>query len=245
MGEQRDALVKQFNLVPGTSNFDKFWREVSAYPSRAVGPDTGSEDDRRGLQNLLKQLGYDVPVTGDYFVKGADGRPKVDANGNPVSPTADAVMHFKALAGLKQSYQVLGPDGKATADVNEYVDDRVRETMHVSLRLLQSPTLRQKATMEATVREAARLQGSSIGPEVGSREARQLVQQYLDALGYTVPLNGTFDEATLDAVLDFKRKNGIAAGFKDDEGQPVYTPYVDGRTADALLNAIQAQSTKG
>lgn len=244
VGEQRDVLSKQFNLAPGTANFDKFWREVSSYPARAVGPDTGSDEDRRGLQNLLKQLGYDVPVTGDYFVRGADGKPQLDANRNPLSPTADAVMDFKSLAGLKQGYQVLGPDGKPAAEFNEYVDGRVRETMQVSLRLLQNPALREKASMEATVREAARLQGSSIGPEVGSREARQLVQQYLDALGYTVPLTGAFDEATLNAVLDFKRKNGIAAGFKDDKGQPVYTPYVDGRTADALLSAIQAQASK-
>ncbi|MEB3284863.1 MAG: peptidoglycan-binding protein [Candidatus Sericytochromatia bacterium] len=242
VGEQREALTKQFNLVPGTANFDRFWREVSAYPTGSVGPDTGTDEDRRGLQNLLQKLGYDVPVSGDYFVKDSDGKPKLDESGNPASPTAEAVMHFKTLAGLKQTYDVLGADGKPVADINEYVDDRVRETMQVSLRLLQSSSLRDKAIMEATVREAARLQASAIGPEVGSREARQLVQQYLDALGYQVPVSGTFEESTLDALLDFKRKNGIAAGFKDDKGDPVYTPYVDGRTADALLNAIQVQA---
>jgi peptidoglycan hydrolase-like protein with peptidoglycan-binding domain len=98
--------------------------------------------------------------------------------------------------------------------------------------------------MEAAAREAARLQGSSIGPEVGTREARQLVQQYLDGLGYQVPINGQFDQATLDAILDFKQKHGIAAGFRDDAGQPVYTPYVDGRTADAMLSALQGQAGK-
>ncbi|MEB3197138.1 MAG: peptidoglycan-binding protein [Candidatus Sericytochromatia bacterium] len=241
-GSQRAELVKQFNLAPEGSNFDAFWREVSAYPQTAVGPDTGTEADRKGLQTLLKNLGYEVEVTGDYFEKGADGQPKTDAQGMPVSPTAAAVIHFKRLAGIKQSYQVLGGDGKPQADVNEYVDARTRETMTVALRLLQNPDLRQNETMEAAAREAARLQASSIGPEVGSREGRQLVQQYLAALGYAVPTSGQFDESTTEAILDFKRRRDIAAGFKDDKGQAVYTPYVDGRTADALLNAVQESS---
>jgi nucleoid-associated protein YgaU len=243
-GEQREAIVKQFGLAAGDANFQNFWREVSSYPNSAVGPDTGSVDDRKGLQTMLKRLGYDVEVTGDYYQNGPDGKPRVDARGLPVSPTADAVMHFKRLAGIKQGYQVMGPDGKPAADVNEYVDARTREAMTVTLRLLQNPALRQQATMEAAAREAARLQASSIGPEVGTREARQLVQQYLDGLGYQVPVNGQFDQATLEAILDFKQKNGIAAGFRDDAGQPVYTPYVDGRTADAMLSALQAQAGK-
>ncbi|MEB3221526.1 MAG: peptidoglycan-binding protein [Candidatus Sericytochromatia bacterium] len=242
-GEQRDAIVKQFGLASGEANFQNFWSEISTYPTAAVGPDTGTVEDRKGLQSLLQRLGYDVEATGDYYRPGPDGKPQLDARGLPVSPTADAVMHFKRLAGIKQGYQVAGPDGKAVADVNEYVDARTREAMTVTLRLLQNPALRQQATMEAVAREAARLQGSSIGPEVGTPDARKLVQQYLDGLGYKVPITGQFDQATLDAVLDFKQKNGIAAGFRDDAGQPVYTPYVDGRTADAMLSALQAQAS--
>ena len=59
-----------------------------------------------------------------------DGKPRVDAQGNPISPTADAVMAFKRMAGITQSYSVMGKDGKAAPDVNEYVDARTRETMN-------------------------------------------------------------------------------------------------------------------
>ena len=243
-GAERQNIVKQFNLEGSDGNFQKFWNEVASYPTTTVGPDTGSEADRKGLQTLLGKLGYDVKPTGDYFELGADGKPKLGADGNPVSPTAQAVVHFKRLAGLGQGYNVVGPNGKPTADVNEYVDARTRESMVVALRLLQDPNLRQQASMEAAVREAARLQKGSIGPEVGSRDARILVQRYLDGLGYRVPVDGTFDQATTDAIVDFKRKNNLGASFKDDQGQPVFTPYVDGRTADALYNAIKNLGTK-
>lgn len=243
-GADRANIVKQFNLEGSDGNFQKFWTEVAGYPKTTVGPDTGTEADRKGLQGLLAKLGYDVKPTGDYFVKGADGKPQVGPDGNPISPTAEAVVHFKRMAGIQQGYAVMGPNGKPAPDVNEYVDQRTREAMVVALRLLQDPNLRQQASMEGAVREAARLQKGSIGPEVGSRDARILVQRYLDGLGYRVPVDGNFDQATADAVIDFKRKNGIAASFKDDKGQPVYTPYVDGRTADALYNAIKQLGTK-
>lgn len=243
-GADRQNIVKQFNLDGSDANFQKFWNEVASYPKTTVGPDTGTEADRKGLQGLLQKLGYDVPVTGDYFAKGADGKPQVGPDGLPVSPTADAVVHFKRLAGISQGYSVMGPNGKPVADVNEYVDTRTRESMIVALRLLQDPNVRQQASMEAAVREAARLQKGSIGPEVGSKDARVLVERYLDGLGYNLSIDGTFDKATTDAIIDFKRKNGIAASYKDDKGQPVYTPYVDGRTADALYNAIRQLGTK-
>lgn len=243
-GADRQNIVKQFNLDGSDANFQKFWNEVATYPKTSVGPDTGTEADRKGLQGLLGKLGYDVPVTGDYFAKGADGKPQVGPDGNPVSPTADAVVHFKRLAGINQGYNVMGPNGKPVPDVNEYVDTRTRESMIVALRLLQDPNVRQQASMEAAVREAARLQKGSIGPEVGSKDARVLVERYLDGLGYNLSIDGTFDKATTDAIIDFKKKNGIAASYKDDKGQPVYTPYVDGRTADALYNAIKQLGTK-
>jgi nucleoid-associated protein YgaU len=244
-GEQRAQIVKQFGLQQGDDNWNNFWSEVSTYPQSTTGPDTGTADDRKALQQLLGKLGFSVQPTGSYYDLGADGKPKTDAKGNPVSPTADAVIAFKKLAGITQGYNVVGPDGKPAPDVNEYVDSRTREAMQISLRLLQDPKVRAKANMEAAVKEAAKLQDSSIGPECGSREARALAQQYLAGLGYgTVKPTGTFDQATVDALLDFKRKHNLAASYKDDSGAAVYTPYVDGATAEALYQEIAKLQTK-
>jgi hypothetical protein len=127
--------------------------------------------------------------------------------------------------------------------VNEYVDNQTKETMQIALRLLQNPAIRGKAAMDAAVKEAARLQSSSIGAEVGSKEARVLVQQYLSGAGYNVQPSGEFDKATTDALIDFKRKNNLSS-LKDDQGRPVYTPYVDGVTAEALYEAVYKAGDK-
>lgn len=229
---QRSQITKQFNLEGSDGNWKNFWAEISQYPQSTVGPDTGSDADRKGLQGTLAKLGYDVQATGSYF--GADGQP---------NKTAEAVVDFKRRAGITQGYNVTGADGKATPDVNEYVDDRTKETMQITLRLLQNPGLRSKEAMDAAVKEAGRLQQSSIGPEVGSTEARQLVQQYLNGLGYKVPTTGEFDKATTDALVDFKQKRGLST-LKDDQGKPVFTPYVDGDTADALYEAASQAGDK-
>ncbi|MFP5504022.1 MAG: LysM peptidoglycan-binding domain-containing protein, partial [Candidatus Sericytochromatia bacterium] len=243
--QQRRQIVMQFNLEQSEGNWRKFWQEVSTYPHTAIGPDAGTDADRRQLQMMLGKLGFPVKVSGSYYELGADGKPKTDARGNHISATADAVVAFKEMAGITQSYSVMGSDGKPTADVNEYVDQRTKETMAVALRTLQDGTLRNQRTMEAAVKEAARLQQSSIGPEVGTPEARALVQTYLNGLGYKVDTSGAWDQATIDALTEFKRKNGLAAPFKNDRGQPVFLPYVDGPTAEALYEAaVKAQQSK-
>lgn len=224
---QRDQITKQFGLEGSDGNWKSFWNEISQYPTTTVGPDTGTDAERKSLQGTLAKLGYAVEATGSYYA----------ADGKTANKTAEAVVDFKRRAGITQGYNVVGKDGKPTADVNEYVDARTKETMQVTLRLLQNTGLRSKASMDAAVKEAGRLQSSAIGPEVGSKEARALVQQYLSGAGYNVQASGEFDKATIDALIDFKRKNNLST-LKDDAGRPVFTPYVDGDTADKLYNAV-------
>ncbi|HEY9721964.1 MAG TPA: peptidoglycan-binding protein, partial [Oscillatoriaceae cyanobacterium] len=154
----------------------------------------------------------------------------VQPTGKYDQSTADAVVAFKQMAGLPTDNADVDPDTKAA--------------MQISLRLLQDPNVRSQANMEAAVHEAANLATGSIGPEVGSDQARALVQQYLQAVGYNVPVNGQFDQATLDALTQFKQQNGLAASYQDDQGNPVYTPYVDGPTAEALYNAASQTPSK-
>lgn len=240
-GARRTELIKQYNLDPSEANLQSFWGEVNAYArGGAVGPDTGSDAERLAMQNLLQRLGYPVQPTGQYQPLGANGQP----DPNAPSPTAAAVIDFKRLAGIEQSYRVVDNQGRAVPDVNEYVDPRTRDAMKIALQVLQDPKLRSPQSMEAAVREAGRLSAEGIGAEAGTRESRQLVQQYLQALGFPVQPSGTFDAATHQALLTFKRQQNLAApGLKDDQGQPVFLPYVDQATADALHAAL-ASATK-
>jgi nucleoid-associated protein YgaU len=238
---ERAEIIKQFGLENSPTNWNAFWAEVSAYPNTSVGPNTGTDQERKALQQLLGKLGFPVEVTGSYVVLGPDGKPKLGPDGQPQSPTADAVIAFKRMAGISQGYKVMGPDGKPTADVNEFADARTREAMQITLRLLQNPGVRQRANMEAAAKEAAALATNAIGAETAQPEARAYVQQYLKGLGYQVQVTGNFDKATEDALIDFKRKNNLAASYKDDQGNAVYTPYVDSATAEALFQALNKQ----
>jgi pyruvate/2-oxoglutarate dehydrogenase complex dihydrolipoamide acyltransferase (E2) component len=121
--------------------------------------------------------------------------------------------------------------------VNPYADATTLNAMGIALRLLQDPSLRTERASEAAVKEAARLaKEGAVGAETGSLADRQAVQNALVARGYQVPTTGTFDEATIAAIIDFKRKNNLAAGFTNDRGEAVFTPYIDRREAEALRN---------
>ena len=234
---QRAQVTAQFGLEPSDANWANFQAEVASYATNAIGPDAGSKEDVQALQQLLGKLGFDnVKATGEFVEKDAQGQVRLDAQGQPMSPTGMAVVTFKRLAGLTQSYNVMGPDGKPMSDVNPYADATTLNAMGIALRLLQDPSLRTERASEAAVKEAARLAKEAVGAETGSLADRQTVQNALVANGYQVPTTGTFDEATIAAIIDFKRKNNLAAGFTNDRGEAVFTPYIDRREAEALLN---------
>ncbi len=235
---QRAQVTAQFGLEPSDANWANFQAEVASYATNAIGPDAGSKEDVQALQQLLGKLDFkDLKVTGEFVEKDAQGQIRLDAQGQPMSPTGEAVVRFKVRAGLTQSYMVMGSDGKPTPDVNPYADATTLNAMGISLRLLQDPGLRSDAAFTAAVKESARLaKEGAIGAETGSLADRQAVQDALVARGYQVPTTGTFDEATIAAIIDFKRKNNLAAGFTNDRGEAVFTPYIDRREAEALLN---------
>lgn len=99
----RDIAFK-YNLEPSIGNVQAFIAEVSGYEGNTIGPDTGSAEQVKQLQVLLKGAQYDVTATGVWD-----------------RATAAAVIDFKRKHGIFQSYRLANGEQAC----NEYADERV------------------------------------------------------------------------------------------------------------------------
>ncbi|MEB3298069.1 MAG: peptidoglycan-binding protein [Candidatus Sericytochromatia bacterium] len=97
------AVAERYGLLPTSRNVEAFVREIRSYEQDSIGPDTGTPEQVRQLQTVLRAYGYNVEPSGTFD----------DA-------TAESVIDFKQRHGITQSYRLA--DGKPA--VNEYVDDR-------------------------------------------------------------------------------------------------------------------------
>ncbi len=102
--EAAREIAFKYNLESSVANIQAFIAEVTTYEGNTIGPDTGSADQIKQLQVLLKNATYEVPITGVWD-----------------RATAAAVIDFKRSKDIRQSYRLANGE-KA---VNEYADDRV------------------------------------------------------------------------------------------------------------------------
>ncbi|MEB3203957.1 MAG: peptidoglycan-binding protein [Candidatus Sericytochromatia bacterium] len=99
--------------------------------------------------------------------------------------------------------------------------------------------------VEAFVREIRSYEKDSIGPDTGTPEQVRQLQTVLRAYGYKVDPSGTFDDATAEAVIDFKQRHGITQSYRLADGQPAVNEYVDDQTAALLVEAMKAGERAG
>jgi len=99
--------------------------------------------------------------------------------------------------------------------------------------------------VEAFVKEIRSYEKDSIGPDTGTPEQVRQLQTVLRAYGYKVDPSGTFDDATAEAVIDFKQRHGITQSYRLADGQPAVNEYVDDRTAALLVEAMKAGERAG
>ncbi len=102
--EAAKDIAYKYNLEPSLENVRAFIAEVSSYAGNTIGPDTGSPDQIKQVQVLLRSARYDVATTGVWD-----------------RATANAITEFKRKSGLKQAYRLASGEQA----VNEYADDRV------------------------------------------------------------------------------------------------------------------------
>ncbi|HBN07567.1 MAG TPA: hypothetical protein DD435_02605 [Cyanobacteria bacterium UBA8530] len=96
-----------------------------------------------------------------------------------------------------------------------------------------------RPNVEAFVKELQGYQETAIGPDVGDEEGVKQLQTVLKGLGYAIEPSGKFDDATADAVIDFKKKNNINQTYALANGEKAINEYVGETTAEAMVKKLQ------
>ena len=106
----------------------------------------------------------------------------------------------------------------------------------------QQGLLATKDNVAAFMREAQGLeQTNALGPGVNNPQAVGELQTLLKQWGYNVNVTGAWDQATSDAVLQFKGQNNLFASYRMANGQPGIHPFIDEATKQAMIRRLQAQ----
>lgn len=102
-----------------------------------------------------------------------------------------------------------------------------------------------RANVEAFATELSELQSNGLGPNAGDAQGISNLQQALSQLGYSsVKATGKWDDATSNAVMDFKEKHGLHESYKLSNGQWAVNEYVNEATASAIAQALTAGQDK-
>ncbi|MGE5706980.1 MAG: peptidoglycan-binding protein [Bacteroidota bacterium] len=238
--ETAAELAKQYGLDPSLDNVKAFLGEVAGYKDQAIGPDTGNPEEIKQLQALLRTVGYDLPATGSWD-----------------EATAASVIDFKQKNGLQQGYKL----ANGQSAINEYVD---HATAEVLFRRAQEGTagasvpapkpvseqfqaIAEQYGLEATPENVKAFQEEiatyqdAVGPDSDAASIQKL-QGDLRQLGYQVEANGSFDDATAEAVIAFKRSQGLHQNYRLATGDPAVNEYVDAAAARALAKELAART---
>lgn len=236
------ALADANGLLATPANLEAYKTAIANASGEAnvVGPDRGAPEAVSEIQDVLRQLGFSVTVTGQF-----------DA------ATAEAVMSFKRTHGLTESYQLADGSPGVTPYVTAATVDKLVQAFNEAPAQQQQQAqaapgaltpeqqaIAQQAGIQATAQNieafkqaAAALEAQqAMGPGVQETpEAVGELQQLLTSWGYAAPTTGKFDQATVEAVLKFKRDNGLTEAYLMADGTPGVHPFIDQRTKDAMI----------
>jgi peptidoglycan hydrolase-like protein with peptidoglycan-binding domain len=80
----------------------------------------------------------------------------------------------------------------------------------------------------------------ALGPGTANTSAVRDLQAVLAKFGFSVPVTGTYDNATAQAVIQFKTQNGLRQSYKAANGQPAVNEYADKQTLELLMRKLEA-----
>lgn len=79
---------------------------------------------------------------------------------------------------------------------------------------------------------------NALGPGSNDPQSISELQQVLAGWGYQVSVNGQWDQATTNAVLQFKKDNGLYATYKMADGSQGIHPFIDQATKQAMIKKL-------
>jgi peptidoglycan hydrolase-like protein with peptidoglycan-binding domain len=247
--EKAQAIAAEYRLAPDIENVRAFLAEVGAYESGAIGPNHGTPEQIKQVQAALRVAGYDVTPSGSFD-----------------EATSLAVLHFKREHSLYQTYR----QADESYAVNQFVDARTAEALYgvvqrvdgvvAAVQAEDAPkAAEEKASVLAAWQQVAARYNllataenvkafeaevatydSAVGPQSTSADVGR-IQSTLMRLGYAVQPTGTFDDATAEAIMAFKRQAGIRQAYRLANGDQAINEYVEPTTELRMRAALQAR----
>lgn len=82
---------------------------------------------------------------------------------------------------------------------------------------------------------------SIMGPGCEQADQVKTLQTALKDLGYAAEVNGSYDEKTMDAVIAFKKSEGIHQTYKGEDGNWVVNEYATQPTLEAIMKRLESR----
>ncbi|HEY9898959.1 MAG TPA: peptidoglycan-binding domain-containing protein [Pantanalinema sp.] len=254
--EKAQAIAAEYRLAPDVENVRAFLAEVGTYQSGAIGPNHGTPEQIKQVQAALRVAGYDVIPSGtfDEATSLAVMHFKREHDLYQTYRQADdsyAVNQYVDERTAEALYGVVQRVDDVVAAVQE--DDAAKPAatpaaaspgasseagwQNVAARYNLLATAENVKAFEAEVATY----DSAVGPQSASADVGR-VQATLMRLGYAVQPTGTFDDATAEAIMAFKRQAGIRQAYRLSSGEPAINEYVEPTTELRMRAALQARA---
>ncbi len=245
-------VAQQYNLLPTEANVQAFLVEARSYEQDGtLGPGSPSSNAITQIQQALASWGYSVHPSGtwDQATSSAVIAFKQKYGIHQTYQMADgswavnAYVDNNTLSEMRQLMQGQTPasTGNPTAGQSTPAAPVSQPTSGVEnwqaiaqqYGLLADPT-----NVQAFLTEVQGYQnGSALGPgSADTADIKQLQQLLHDKFGFSaVNPTGTWDQATSQAVIAYKTKNGLHQTYKAADGNWAVNEYADTQTLKLMM----------
>jgi len=201
----------------------------------------GSESRWREIYNLNKDLigaNANMIHISQTLKMPADakGLPGQQAAAAPAKP-ADKPQAAQPVAPAENP-QASKPADKPQAATPAAPADKRLTDAQVAEYAKQYGLKAERANIEAFVAEVASYPEAAVGPDTGDADTIRSLQLVLGKLGFKVAANGQFDDATAEAVIAFKQRQGLKQAYRLASGEYAINEYVDEATAARMAELL-------
>ena len=227
----------------------------------ALGPGSANTQAIRDLQGALARLGYQIPQTGAYdqqtvaavvafkqasgihqSYQGRDGNFAVNEWAD--ATTLQAIMQ-RLQSGAPAPQPVSQPAPQPVPPQQVQQPQPAPGQPNVQAIANQYHIFATPDNVNAFLAEVKGYQtDGALGPGSAQKQAVSDLQTLLQKLGYQVTPSGNYDAATQQAVIAYKRANGLHQTYKAQDGNWAVNEYADRQTLMALMAWMQKQMGK-
>ncbi|HEY9898840.1 MAG TPA: peptidoglycan-binding domain-containing protein [Pantanalinema sp.] len=257
------TIAAQYKIEASEANVNAFLAEVKAYQTQGtLGPGSTDTGAIRDLQDALTRLGFQVPITSQFDAattqavmafkqvnglhqtyKNQNGNWAINEYAEP--QTLQAIMaKLQAQMAQQQAPVVQQPAQPQAPVVQQPAQPAASQTNFAAI-AAQYKIEASEANVNAFLAEVKSYQtDGALGPGSDQKQAISDLQTVLQKWGFAVTPNGSFDDATAKAVMEYKKKNGVHQTYKSTDGSWAVNEYADKATLAHIMQKLEAEIKK-